>query len=183
MAPLPLFAAASGLWKSFTGDKKGPEELKSALSAVFGEQENLHIALDDFAEPLGEALPAASGLARRGGEGEGAWIEWAHSETATLPDATFSAARWRFYRSGLVIFNGGFETTRGGFDRGDLLGHRIELATEDGLTLGAWLAGFFVRPEAANKSYVSTTQIAHAALERHFDDLAASQNGMWFRRR
>jgi hypothetical protein len=183
--PAPAFlVAVSGLWRSFGWDAKKAESLSSAFSAVFGAQNNLHIALDDFAEPLGESAESESQPIRRGGgEGDAAWVEWVFLETAAMRDARFGRARWRFYASGLVVFNGELATMRGGLDRGDLLGHRIELRAGDGLLLGAWLAGFFVRPEAANHRYVSTAQIDHTALTRHFDDLAEVQTGQWFRRR
>lgn len=181
--PAPaIIAAASGLWRSLTGDEKKAEGLQSALSAVFGAEQNLHIALDDFAEPLHEAAGAASLPARRGGAGETAWLEWRFAEGPTLGPAHFGETRWRFYASGLIVFNGVMATARGGLDGGDLLGHRIELATTDGLTVGAFLAGFFVRAEVATERYVSTAQIAHAALARHFDELAEAQAGLWFRR-
>lgn len=180
----PIIAAASTAWKSIAGDKKTAENLKTAFSSVFGAEENLHIALDDFAEPLGEAMPGPSGPARRGGEGDDAWVEWDFDPPRkTVPYARLDRARWRFYASGLIVFNGVFATERAGVDGGDLLGHRVELATEDGLVLGAWLAGFFVRPDSALDRYVSTARIEHAALKRHFGDLAEAQNGCWFRRR
>ena len=182
--PAPAFIAAlSGLWKSVSGDSKKAKGVSSALSAVFGTQDTLHIALDDFAEPLGETAESRSGAAVRGGEGDSAWVEWTFPEDATMREARFGHARWRFYASGLVVFNGELATGRGGINRGDLLGHRIELRADDGLILGAWVAGFFVRPDAGNDRYVSTAQITHAALSRHFDSLAEAQVGQWFRRR
>jgi hypothetical protein len=183
LAPIPLFAAASKLWKSLTGDGKERAKLESALSGVFGAQENLHIRADDFSEPLGEASSGESAALKRGGEGDTQWLEWSFPAAGSLKDATLEQARWRFHRSGLVVFNGTMRTERGGLDRGDLLGHRIEVSTREGLQLGAWMAGFFVRPGAAVDRYVATTKVDATVLALYFDDVDEAQLGQWFRRR
>ena len=181
--PAPaLIAAAARLWASVTGDAGKGESLGSALSAVFGPEQSLHIALDDHGEAVTEGREQESGPAAIGGDGAGGWIQWDFPALGAVGDARFGPARWRFYRSGLIVFNGVLETESGGLDGGELLGRRIELRTRDGLLLGAWLAGFFVPKRSAVTRFASTTQMEHAALALHFDDLAETQTGLAFRR-
>jgi len=67
----------------------------------------------------------------------------------------------------------------GRLDNGDVQGHRIELRERNGLLLGVWIAGFFVRRNLPMRGFATSFVDPHQPLKLHFSDLEERQEGAW----
>ena len=138
-------------------------------------------------EPVGyvrwDAAPSDNsntGAAPDQGEAPGLqWREFLWSQPVSIDECDWEGVRWRFYSNGLVCFEARMANTSGRLDNGDVQGHRIELRETNGLLLGVWIAGFFVRKDLPMRGFATSMVDEHQPLKLHFSDLAATQSGAW----
>lgn len=97
----------------------------------------------------------------------------------TIDECEWGEVRWRFYSNGLVCFDAQMANTSGRLDTGDVQGHRIELREKNGLLLGVWIAGFFVRRSLPLRGFAASFADDHAPLKLHFDDIDDAHLGAW----
>ncbi|MFK7868283.1 MAG: hypothetical protein AB8B58_03465 [Roseobacter sp.] len=113
-----------------------------------------------------------------GGDGDGLkWIEFIWSEPAAIEECKWEGIRWRFYSNGLVCFDARMSNESATLDNGDVQGHRIELREKNGLLLGVWITGFFVRRSLPARGFAASFQDEHLPLKLHFDEIAETQPG------
>lgn len=110
-----------------------------------------------------------------------AWREFAWGEYAKS-GRHWHSLRWRFYENGHVCFDARMSNSSKGVDLGHLQGHRIELRATDGLLIGVFACGFFVRRMQPVLGFQSDIMDSHATLKMHFADLAEEQTGFWLYR-
>lgn len=121
-----------------------------------------------------------SGAAPGEGDGKGvAWREFLWSKQTTIDECAWESVRWRFYASGLVCFEAKMSNHSGKLDNGDVQGHRIELRESNGLLLGVWIAGFFVRRDLPMRGFATSFVDDHQPLKLHFAELEDTQGGAW----
>lgn len=114
-----------------------------------------------------------------GEDGGIAWRDYVWTRDATIDECAWAGVRWRFYANGLVCFEAQMSNTSGKLDNGDVQGHRIELREKNGLLLGVWIAGFFVRRDLPMRGFATSFVDDHQPLKLHFPELEDSQGGAW----
>jgi hypothetical protein len=129
---------------------------------------------------LGPSQSSQSGTATLDGKPV-AWRDYVWGEYRVDTDVWHSV-RWRFYESGLVCFDAVMSNENTGLDPGDMQGHRIELREKDGLLVGTWVAGFYVRRGLPPVGFHASMVEDHLPLKLHFADLTATQAGAWIRK-
>lgn len=97
----------------------------------------------------------------------------------TIDECNWGIVRWRFYSNGLVCFDAQMANNSGQLDNGDVQGHRIELREKNGLLLGVWIAGFFVRRSLPLRGFAASFADDHQPLKLHFDDIDDAHLGAW----
>ena len=107
------------------------------------------------------------------------WREFLWKAHTTIEECEWGTVRWRFYSNGLVCFDAQMANTSGKLDNGDVQGHRIELREKNGLLLGVWIAGFFVRRSLPLRGFAASFADDHQPLKLHFDDISDVQLGAW----
>lgn len=107
------------------------------------------------------------------------WREFLWTVPMTIDECDWGTVRWRFYRNGLVCFDAQMSNNSGTLDIGDVQGHRIELREKNGLLLGVWIAGFFVRRSLPLRGFAASFSDDHQPLKLHFDDISEAQLGAW----
>ncbi|MEM1351859.1 MAG: hypothetical protein AAGF27_05920 [Pseudomonadota bacterium] len=107
------------------------------------------------------------------------YLEFLWSQHQTIDECEWGTVRWRFYANGLVCFDARMANTSGKLDNGDVQGFRIELREKNGLLLGVWIAGFFVRRSLPLRGFAASFSDDHAPLKLHFDDIDDTQLGAW----
>jgi hypothetical protein len=107
------------------------------------------------------------------------WREFLWTDPATIDECEWGTVRWRFYSNGLVCFDAQMSNTSGKLDNGDVQGHRIELREKNGLLLGVWIAGFFVRRSLPLRGFAASFSDEHQPLKLHFDDIDDAHLGAW----
>ena len=107
------------------------------------------------------------------------WCDFIWRAGETIDECIWEEVRWRFYSNGLVCFNAQMSNESSKMDNGDVQGHRIELRETNGLLLGVWIAGFFVRRSLPTRGFAASFQDEHPPLKLHFDDIEKSQRGAW----
>ena len=112
-------------------------------------------------------------------DGEVKWREFLWTGPSTIDECEWGLVRWRFYNNGLVCFDAQMANASRQLDFGDVQGHRIELREKNGLLLGVWIAGFFVRRELPLRGFAASFSDDHMPLKLHFDDISDSQRGAW----
>ncbi len=105
--------------------------------------------------------------------------EFLWTQAETIDECEWGVVRWRFYSNGLVCFDAQMANTSGKLDNGDVQGHRIELRERNGLLLGVWIAGFFVRRSLPLRGFAASYSDDHQPLKLHFDDISEKQLGAW----
>ncbi|MAC79084.1 MAG: hypothetical protein CML66_13570 [Rhodobacteraceae bacterium] len=108
-----------------------------------------------------------------------AWRDYLWTKGATVDECAWETVRWRFYANGLVCFEARMANSSSKLDNGDVQGHRIELREANGLLLGVWIAGFFVRRDLPMRGFATSFVDEHQPLKLHFTDLEAEQSGAW----
>lgn len=116
------------------------------------------------------SLPADDGLR---------WREFLWSGPTAIDECEWGHVRWRFYSNGLVCFDARMANSSATLDNGDVQGHRIELRERNGLLLGVWIAGFFVRRSLPMRGFAASFQDDHQPLKLHFDEIADANPGAW----
>ena len=111
--------------------------------------------------------------------GEVKWREFLWTGPATIDECEWGTVRWRFYNNGLVCFDAGMANSSNQLDNGDVQGHRIELREKNGLLLGVWIAGFFVRRSLPLRGFAASFSDEHLPLKLHFDEISEAQLGAW----
>ena len=114
-----------------------------------------------------------------GADGDLRWRDFIWTGPATVDECAWGEVRWRFYSNGLVCFDASMSNTSSRLDNGDVQGHRIELREQNGLLIGVWIAGFFVRRSLPQRGFASSFMDTHEPLKLHFDDLKDVQLGAW----
>jgi hypothetical protein len=107
------------------------------------------------------------------------WREFVWSGPQSIEECSWGPVRWRFYSNGLVSFDAQMGNTSHRLDAGDVQGHRIELREKNGLLLGVWIAGFFVRRSLPLRGFAGAFIDDHLPLKLHFDDISDAQLGAW----
>ncbi|MFK7879796.1 hypothetical protein [Roseobacter sp.] len=107
------------------------------------------------------------------------WREYLWQGPATIDECEWGTVRWRFYSNGLVCFDAKMSNKSGQLDYGDVQGHRIELREKNGLLLGVWIAGFFVRRDLPQRGFASSFVDTHEPLKLHFSEIDDQQHGAW----
>lgn len=120
-----------------------------------------------------------SGVVTGGESGDLKWRDYLWTGPATIDECHWGAVRWRFYSNGLVCFDAQMSNESGQLDHGDVQGHRIELREKNGLLLGVWIAGFFVRRDLPQRGFASSFVDTHEPLKLHFDEMDDHQHGAW----
>ena len=115
----------------------------------------------------------------KGAEGEVKWCEFLWTEPTSIDECEWDHVRWRFYENGLVCFDARMANASSQLDNGDVQGHRIELREENGMLLGVWIAGFFVRKSLPLRGFASSFTDTHMPLKLHFDEISKQQGGAW----
>lgn len=110
-----------------------------------------------------------------------AWREFVWGEH-TQGSRCWHSVRWRFYENGHVCFDGLMSNSSHGVHPGHMQGHRIELREKNGLLLGVWATGFFVRRGQAKLGFQADLLDDHATLKMHFAELGEKQSGFWLYR-
>jgi len=119
-----------------------------------------------------------TGLAIAAGEEKGvAWREYVWTPRTQIEDSAWEDVRWRFYQNGLICFDARMGNNSGKLDNGDVQGHRIELRERNGLLVGVWIAGYFVRKNLPMRGFQATIVDEHLPLKYHFSDLLEEQIG------
>ena len=108
-----------------------------------------------------------------------AWRDFLWTQPAQVDECAWDSVRWRFYSNGLICFDAQMSNTSGRLDTGDVQGHRIELREGNGLLLGVWIAGFFVRRALPMRGFATSFTDDHPPLRLHFTELEATQGGAW----
>jgi hypothetical protein len=119
-----------------------------------------------------------SGTSASGGS-EVKWREFIWSGPATIDECEWGEVRWRFYENGLVCFDARMANGSKQLDNGDVQGHRIELREKNGMLLGVWIAGFFVRRSLPLRGFAASFSDEHLPLKLHFDEISETQLGAW----
>ena len=180
-----LLATAKTLVSKLTGDtgKKFRED-GSGIKNLFGAASAIAIGRETEAGNLVRwEAKASDGIAT--GSVSGAddkdlrWRDFIWTGPATIDECSWGEVRWRFYSNGLVCFDARMSNTSSKLDRGDLQGHRIELREKNGLLIGVWIAGFFVRRSLPERGYAASFMDTHEPLKLHFSDLEDVQSGAW----
>ncbi len=112
-------------------------------------------------------------------KGEVKWREFLWTGPATIDECEWGTVRWRFYNNGLVCFDARMANSSRQLDNGDVQGHRIELREKNGLLLGVWIAGFFVRRSLPLRGFAASFSDEHLPLKLHFDEISEAQLGAW----
>jgi hypothetical protein len=112
-------------------------------------------------------------------DAEVAWREFLWTRPTHIDECEWGTVRWRFYSNGLVCFDAQMANDSGKLDLGDVQGHRIELREENGLLLGVWIAGFFVRRGLPLRGFAASYSDTHLPLKIHFNDIGEQQHGAW----
>ena len=107
------------------------------------------------------------------------WREFNWSFPETIDECEWGAVRWRFYSNGLVCFDAKMCNSSAQLDTGDVQGHRIELRETNGLLIGVWIAGFFVRRSLPMRGFAASFSDEHPPLRIHFDEISEQQSGAW----
>lgn len=107
------------------------------------------------------------------------WRDYVWTGPATIDECEWGTVRWRFYSNGLVCFDAQMSNKSRQLDHGDVQGHRIELREKNGLLLGVWIAGFFVRRDLPQRAFASSFVDTHEPLKLHFADMNDHQQGAW----
>ena len=107
------------------------------------------------------------------------WREFLWKGPESIDECEWGEVRWRFYSNGLVCFDAQMSNTSGQLDQGDVQGHRIELREKNGLLLGVWISGFFVRKSLPKRGFASSFIDQHEPLKLHFSEIADKQTGAW----
>ena len=161
--------------------KKGALPSRQAVKSIFG--------LDESGLAIGRETEPANYVRWKGAQSEGsahgtlpgepvvAWREFVWSGPVTVDECEWGTVRWRFYSNGLVCFDAEMANSSTRLDTGDVQGHRIELREQNGLLLGVWVAGFFVRRALPMRGFAASFRDDHALLHLHFDAIAGTQSG------
>lgn len=112
-------------------------------------------------------------------EGAPRWREFVWSAPMQIDECEWGTVRWRFYSNGLVCFDARMANASRQLDTGDVQGHRIELRERNGLLLGVWVAGFFVRRSLPLRGFAASFLDEHLPLKLHFDDISETHLGAW----
>lgn len=120
-----------------------------------------------------------AGQSTSGDKGHMRYHEFLWTKPETIDECEWGLVRWRFYSNGLVCFDAQMANTSGKLDNGDVQGHRIELREKNGLLLGVWIAGFFVRRTLPLRGFAASFSDDHQPLKLHFDDVSEAQQGAW----
>lgn len=107
------------------------------------------------------------------------WRDFIWSTGDKIDECTWEEVRWRFYSNGLVCFHAQMSNESRKLDTGDVQGHRIELREKNGLLLGVWIAGFFVRRSLPTRGFATSFIDEHAPLKLHFNEIDDKQQGAW----
>lgn len=107
------------------------------------------------------------------------WHEFNWSFPESIDECEWGSVRWRFYSNGLVCFDAKMCNSSSKMDNGDVQGHRIELREENGLLIGVWIAGFFVRRSLPMRGFAASFSDEHPPLRIHFDEISEKQLGAW----
>lgn len=114
-----------------------------------------------------------------GADGDLKWHEFLWTGPAFIDECEWGTVRWRFYSNGLVCFDARMANASSQMDNGDVQGHRIELREKNGLLLGVWIAGFFVRKSLPLRGFAASFSDTHEPLKVHFDDISEQHLGAW----
>lgn len=120
-----------------------------------------------------------TGVAAAGDGKEVKYHEFLWTTPEFVDECEWGTVRWRFYSNGLVCFDAEMANTSGTLDTGDVQGHRIELREKNGLLLGVWIAGFFVRRSLPLRGFAASFSDDHAPLKMHFNDIDDAHLGAW----
>ena len=120
-----------------------------------------------------------AGQRTSGDKGHVHYHEFLWTKPETIDECEWGLVRWRFYSNGLVCFDAQMANTSGKLDNGDVQGHRIELREKNGLLLGVWIAGFFVRRRLPLRGFAASFSDDHQPLKLHFGDVSEAQLGAW----
>ncbi|MEM1076057.1 MAG: hypothetical protein AAF665_05840 [Pseudomonadota bacterium] len=181
-----IFSAASKLITRLSdGDKTKGIDSENLLKKSLGlSTAGIPIGRED--EPVGyvrwkaqdnDAVHAGS-LAKTDSE-RLEWREYVWGGPTSIDECDWGQVRWRFYSNGLVCFDAQMSNTSGKLDFGDIQGHRIELREENGLLLGVWIAGFFVRRSLPLRGFAASFVDEHAPLRLHFSEIKDVHKGAW----
>lgn len=107
------------------------------------------------------------------------WREYVWKSPVSIGDCSWGEVRWRFYQNGLVCFDSEMSNASGKLDNGDIQGHRIEIREKNGLLVGVWIAGFFVRKDLPMRGFQASIIDEHLPLKFHFSELCEEQSGAW----
>ncbi len=180
-----LLAAAKTLVSKLTGDtgKKSRED-GQGIKNMFGTASSIAIGREDESGSFlrWEAQNSdgiASGSMGPEGDPDLRWRDFIWTGPATIDECAWGEVRWRFYSNGLVCFDARMSNTSSRLDQGDMQGHRIELREKNGLLIGVWIAGFFVRRSLPERGYAASFMDTHEPLKLHFSDLEDVQSGAW----
>ncbi|MEE4187359.1 MAG: hypothetical protein V2I76_02790, partial [Roseobacter sp.] len=119
------------------------------------------------------------GQSKAGNDTTVRYKEFLWTQAETIDECEWGTVRWRFYSNGLVCFDAQMSNNSGKLDNGDVQGHRIELRENNGLLLGVWIAGFFVRRSLPLRGFAASFSDDHQPLKLHFDDIDEAQLGAW----
>lgn len=109
------------------------------------------------------------------------WQQFDWPADQHLDDCTFNSMRWRIYKTGLICLELVASKDKGGFDRRDLLGHRLELRDRTGFVIGVWTAAFIIHEGSDHIAFAASAEEDFQPLKLHFDDIAETQEGICFR--
>jgi hypothetical protein len=179
-----IWSAASKLVSRLTEgeDAKGLKE-DGLIKRVFG-LADAGIPIGRESEPAGyvrwkaQNSDAGSAGAVAGPEGV-KWREFLWTGPASIDECQWGTVRWRFYSNGLVCFDARMANRSEALDIGDVQGHRIELREKNGLLLGVWIAGFFVRRDLPLRGFAASLIDEHPPLKLHFADIDEAHLGAW----
>ena len=181
-----MIGIASKLVSGLIDDSKKDEFKRSMIKRTLGlADEGIPIGREDA--PVGyvrwQAKPSeatVSGGIEDIGDGSSlAWREFQWNEPATIDECSWQATRWRFYENGLICFEAKMSNTSGQLDNGDVQGHRVEVRESNGMLLGVWIAGFFVRKDLPLRGFQASFVDEHLPLKLHFREIADVQSGAW----
>jgi hypothetical protein len=166
-----------------SGGSLGKLRQDDVLKSVFG--------LADTGIPIGRENEPAAYVRWKAGDNDAfssgkveneeglRWREFIWSGPQSIEDCSWGPVRWRFYSNGLVCFDAQMANISHRLDTGDVQGHRIELREKNGLLLGVWIAGFFVRRSLPLRGFAGAYVDEHLPLKLHFDDIKDDNLGAW----
>ncbi|AXI44568.1 hypothetical protein C1J03_00090 [Sulfitobacter sp. SK012] len=181
-----VWAAASKLLSKLTGNKEGKGRVGDGLmkKKLNHADTGIPIGREDQPAPYSrwKAQNNDAFFADDVDLPDGATLQWREylwNGPTSIDECEWGAVRWRFYSNGLVCFDAKMSNTSGRVDPGDVQGHRIELREKNGLLLGVWVSGVFVKKSLPQRSFAASFMDQHELLKLHFSDLDDNQNGAW----